>query len=267
MRYFGGLLKWIKRRGLKVSIFFIGILFFLLNLYILFYTNLILSVISTGKTLYSTGIYESDTIFGLHGKPNSKGYIFFPGGDSIPVLLNSIGERISMQSQGEKSFKRKILFIGDSFTFGDANYFEESFPYLISKGLEMQLVNSSMVGYGYTQYLMKIKNKISSDDFNTIAIQISPYSAERSINGFLPAFSKIPTPFFCINQQDSIVIHPALYKTNFFEIINKVGISQFSDKKYSLKLFWNFYTQIGFPLYLSQIRNEFMIFLKLRFKL
>ncbi|HUH75699.1 MAG TPA: hypothetical protein VLZ75_14990 [Chitinophagales bacterium] len=262
MRYFSVFFKWIKRRGLKAVIFFIGVLFLLLNIYIVVYSNIILSVISKGKTLYSTGIYKSDIVFGLKGKANSNGFIFFPGGDSIPVSLNNKGERVGFQSKGEESYKSKILFIGDSFTFGDANYFEESFPYLISKGLEMQLINASMVGYGYSQYLIKIKNEILNEKINTIAIQVSPYSAERSINGFLPAFSKIPTPFFCLNQNDSIIIHPALYESNLFKIINHVGISQFSDKVNSPKLFWEFYSKVGFPIYSNQIKSELRVLLK-----
>lgn len=262
MRYFSGLIKWLKSRGLKVAIFLIVGMFLLLNIYIGIYAHIILSVISKGETMYSTGIYESNLNYGLQGKANSNGYIFFPGGDSIPVSLNNKGERISMQSDEEESPKRKILFIGDSFTFGDANYFEDAFPYLISHGLDMKMVNSSMVGYGYAQYLLKIKNKIRGEKFNTIAIQLSPHSVERSINGFLPAFSKIPTPFFCLNQQDSIIIHPALYKTNLFDVINHTGISQYSDKEYTLKLFWDFYKKIGFPVYLNQIKKELRVSLK-----
>lgn len=246
--------------NIKILTILLFVLVFLYLLYTLLFSYIMLNHINKGKTLYSSGIYKSDPVLGIVGKQNSKGYIFFPGGDSIPVYTNGNGNRcLGLNNKIEKP--GGILFIGDSFTFGDANEYANSFPVIISDSLKMPLTNASMVGYGLTQYLLLIEKLLKENLPEIIAIQISPYSASRAISGRLPAFVKIPTPLL-EKKDNSYYINKPEYETNLFSLVEKVDMNVFKSERMTASLFLKFYFQIGLPLYSYEILNEGYSFFK-----
>ncbi|MCZ2393618.1 MAG: hypothetical protein LC105_07180 [Chitinophagales bacterium] len=220
----------------------------------------IYNIISKGEIKFIYGVFEGSKIYGISGIPDSKGFMVFPGGDSIPIFINKDGKRVTGNNSDSNNLNDKILFIGDSYTFGDANFYEDSFPYLIAKKKNLNLVNASMVGYGYVQFLLNIEKEIKKNNYKIIAIQLAPYSVERAVNRYLPAIGKIPTPFFCRDNNDSIIIHHPFYETAFFKIMGQKKSEKYLNHQFSMITLLDFYIRIGVPLYFSELKNEIMTY-------
>lgn len=222
----------------------------------LFKSLKIYNFIKKDLIIHSIEAYESDSRMGLVAKKKSIGYIIFPGGDSIPIFTNEYGNRVGSTKLNDTiNIKKKVLFLGDSFTFGDANFYENSFPYLISKKLNHQLINASMVGYSYVHYQIMLDSLITSHSPDLICIQISPYSSDRSISGYLNAYVKIPTPFY-YNKNNRTFIHNPLYQSSIFDIFKKNDINTYKSKKKSFLNFIKFTYHFSFPLFSHELINE-----------
>jgi hypothetical protein len=78
-----------------------------------------------------------------------------------PIFSNSLGFRDSAPREVELSTngKRRLLFIGDSFTFGSAVKWENTFIDLVGKGLgdSFEVLNAGVTSYSTMIYYHKIK--------------------------------------------------------------------------------------------------------------
>lgn len=85
----------------------------------------------------------------------------------VPVKINEEGARIPLQYQYiEKKSDPAVIFIGDSFTFGDESPAEESFPEIFyqiicKKNGSGKIKNFGVCGYGPKKYAILAKRKLN----------------------------------------------------------------------------------------------------------
>ena len=83
-----------------------------------------------------------------------SGYPHFAGTkDGIPVRTNSLGYRDLEPDEAEDDRKTAVLFLGDSFTWGDEVHVEERFTSLL-EGPSIRAINKAIIGYGTGQSLL-----------------------------------------------------------------------------------------------------------------
>jgi len=86
------------------------------------------------------------------------------------------------------SMAKKILFIGDSFTFGNEVDDDQAFAYLIGKALPgVQTINMGVPGYGIGQAMLKFEEKGLSHEPDIIVFGIHPPNVQRALLSFFAA--------------------------------------------------------------------------------
>ena len=106
------------------------------------------------------GLFLSDPVRGQRFSPNYDGW--FAG---VPVHINNLGFRDPRDyplPKGPRTFR--IVFLGDSVTFGHGSVYEHSYPYLLERKLrqwrpdvDWQVWNLAVPGYNTSQELAHLK--------------------------------------------------------------------------------------------------------------
>ncbi len=113
-----------------------------------------------------------DPVLGHVNRPNVRAHVRAPE-FKVEYVVDSRGFRANtIQDSDERSeAATKILLIGDSFTFGAANHYEEIWPVRLSKlmkkdGSNVEIVNAGVAGYNTAQqalFLERIFDDIRPD--------------------------------------------------------------------------------------------------------
>lgn len=101
--------------------------------------------------------YEADQDVLAAIAPNQDGFIYLSDGSRAPkARINELGLRGASLAEASE---RRVLFLGDSFTFGSGVREEESFVSLIDGALgeEVTAVNGGHPGYGIYQMEIKLQ--------------------------------------------------------------------------------------------------------------
>lgn len=107
------------------------------------------------------GSFDPET--GWSYNPSTSYYGVYNG---IEHHFDSRGNRVKSANLKQDSEKHKIVFIGDSVTFGTGLSYEDSFASQIENllrqdhGLEIETINLGVQGYGTDQSLIKLKQQI-----------------------------------------------------------------------------------------------------------
>lgn len=165
------------------------------------------------------GLWQFDDILGHRGVPNANGaYLYFLGDSikgQIPVSFDSSGYRIVPDSLKLTSEKLD-LYLGCSCTFGDYVEAEDTFPYLTSKRLDHNYVNAAASAYGLGQMYYLAHKLISSNAFEYVFIQMSPWLVDRGMNLNGPIFSGCrPFPYFRA-VGDTFQLNPPAFRTSIY---------------------------------------------------
>ncbi len=116
------------------------------------------------------------------------------GETSYPMYTNSLGFRDSAPRQvANKSAKKRIVMIGDSFTEGLGLPYSQTFVGLLAKTMEPQnteIFNAAVVSYSPKLYYLKIKFLLEEQRFSfdrlIVFIDISDIQNEISYRAFTP---------------------------------------------------------------------------------
>jgi hypothetical protein len=144
----------------------------------------------TGEGRWYLRTVQYHPVLGWSGYPN-----FVETNDGIRYQTNSLGYRDREPVESEDGQKLRVLFLGDSFTWGDEVRLEERFTSLVeaSCGLHcdrlppIQAINKGIIGYGtaqsFLQYLLTRKEHrfevvvlglFTGNDLNDNAVVDSP---------------------------------------------------------------------------------------------
>ncbi len=106
---------------------------------------------------------QIDSILGWKPRSNcsSDGNVGSDGVTKISYTTNSLGARGNQEIPFAKKNKMRILFIGDSFTWGEDVQDSETFPALLQNklGNDFEVVNLGVHGYGLGQSLLRLETE------------------------------------------------------------------------------------------------------------
>lgn len=162
--------------------------------------------VDSGKA-WSSGLFQSDPKTGYSLSKNFDGYKVFYD-QRIPVKTDSYGTRIS--SQPRKNGKGIVLFLGDSFTFGDSVRAENAFPELVARRLDMTAYNAGTPSFGAAQMIIQAERLIPALKPDIVVAQYSPWIPYRSQSPLMETrLGQVPQPY--ISDHDGInIVYPAL---------------------------------------------------------
>jgi tetratricopeptide (TPR) repeat protein len=190
--------------------------------------------------------FQEDDTLGFKFLPNARAFHTFPVGDKIPAAFDNNGFRIPLSGASpDRPRKTGILFLGDSFTYGDACYAEETFPYLVSKATGLSYINAGVCGYGLAHILILAENLIPRYKPDFVVVQYSPWLVSLGTNMFVPVDrGSMPSPYFA-EKNSSYVLAPPVYKSQVVNIDSEKIRSLYRGK--FLKFFFN--KGVAFYLY------------------
>ncbi len=108
--------------------------------------------------------YIIATDYGIRGNQPNVEYQHKTSEYKVHFKLNSKGIRSNHEIPYKKSNKKRILLLGDSFGMGYGVELENSFSedasrYLIEKGIDNEVINLSVSGYGNAEELIALKHE------------------------------------------------------------------------------------------------------------
>ncbi len=195
---------------MKLITFFFLAIFFIISLFI---TEFYLKHIGLGHPIS----YDSDLMYGYAPKENQRKIRL----KSSTVTINESGLRST--TSWIKSKKKKILFIGDSITYG-GSYIDdkEIFSHLVCKKLtEFTCGNAGVNAYGVINMVLRLKYDERISDANVVVITLAP-------GDFYRDYADSNTAHFYLNENN--FFFPGIAEAISF-IATKYDLNKYISKK------------------------------------
>lgn len=186
-------------------------------------------------------VFQADERYGYFPKSDSAAFFSIRHSERVPLVFDKHGFRVPVRKwQVDRPYEGGILFLGCSFTLGDAVAAEKTFPYLVGKELNSRGMNAGMSGGGLCQMVMRARETIPRFKPKVVVVQYSHWLPRRSMRYYRPTeYGKTPGPFY-YESGDGINIHPPVFTTINFDV---------PIAKYARKGLWPFTWNVGLPLY------------------
>ena len=166
------------------------------------------------------------------------------------ISINKFKFRNNYAEQPIKKLEGKILFSGDSFTFGDGVNDENTFPSVFQKISGRKVINSGVPGYGIDQMYLRSLYIIQNYKISDLFFCFIPDDINRCNNS---TFHKVHKPYFVLDGDSTKLI--TINYTDFFNnnnfnlsIFHKTGgYSLVIDKimRIFFTEFWSYDIQIS----------------------
>jgi hypothetical protein len=248
----------IKRRSfLKEFAFqvFLFAFFFCLIYFgvVVFRTAKLYTHVKTDPHAWLGELYRADSELGIAPIPNTKGFMVFPDGEKIPVVLDADGFRISSETRDLPALPSKpvVLALGDSFTFGAYVPSEKTFTYQAARKLNGVALNAGVCGVNLAHMLIVAERYIPRYKPDYVIVQFSPWLARRSLLPLAPYRGALPVPFFVKSNTGTFEIHKPVFKSKIFNISTDL----YRHSPSGIADFLSFFARIGWPLYLYDDLN------------
>lgn len=140
-----------------------------------------------------------DPVLGMKLLPNANGAFLIPKGEPIAFRHDSEGLRArpDMKPSPQGAEHPKVLFLGDSFTYGSLVAAEDTFASKSAEKLGGEAVNAGVPGYSLAQMLLQAEELIPKYKPDYVVVQYSPWLVSRSLSGFAQdGYGMIMAPFF-----------------------------------------------------------------------
>ena len=178
-------MNWIKIAIINLFVFILLLLFLEISMrvvwtsYSCFIKNCDLSRISK-FSIYEDfiendiGISKYSSDLGYIPNPGFIGNIEASGWENKYVSINDKGFRDNghVFKKGELDTKRKILAVGDSFTFGDQVNDQETWPACVEKETKRATLNGGVFGYGVAQAVKRASITVKDETIDTLILSI-----------------------------------------------------------------------------------------------
>ena len=174
---------------------FILLLVFLYSAFSLFRAGFSYHMVSAAQQGWSDGLTRGDRLLGHALSRNTSGHeIFYDR--RIAVSTNTYGMRVEPSNRRDDGLGRKVLFLGDSFTFGAAVEAKHTFPQLVASDKGLSVFNAAVPSYGVAHLVLQAETLIPSVKPDMVVVQYSPWLIQRSMSPFMETrFSEIPQPY------------------------------------------------------------------------
>lgn len=144
---------------------------------------------------------------------NAHGKMRLSDGQSVPTYHDSDGLRaLPGVKRGFSGAKHpRILFIGDSFTYGDFTPYQDTFVYRVAEKLGGESINGGVNGYGLAQMVLRARELIPAYKPDYVIVQYSPWLVTRAMSAFGPSYLPIhiPVPYFHDGVEQQEIALPA----------------------------------------------------------
>ena len=156
------------------------------------------------------------------------------------------GFRVPVEDTATESNGRPlVLTLGCSFTYGDAVYARDTYPYLVGQGLKGTTKNAGCCSCGLSQMLILARKLIPSHKPDYLIVQYSPWLVIRARDPFTPTYGgKSPAPYFY--DDEGVALHPPVFSTN----ITNFPIERYRSTPKSIIDFISFLWNAGFPQFI-----------------
>jgi hypothetical protein len=207
-------------------------------------TELIYDYVKSNQRRLGGKIHKADLELGFAPIPNSQGSDIFPIGPDIPTRYDANGFRVPLEDQQPASERHPlILTLGCSYTFGDATYAEDTYPYLVGQYLGGATKNGGVCSYGLAQMIMLGRRLVPTYKPDYLIVQYSPWLVSRATYPFAPStFGKVPTPYFY--KKDGLALHRPVFQTIIFDL----SIDRYRASPTGRSDFISFLWNVGLPL-------------------
>jgi len=193
---------------------------------------------------WSGRVHQYDGQLGFAPIPGATGFHVFPVGPDIPMRYGKDGFRVSADEPAHEHCRPLFLFLGCSYTYGDACRFEDTFPYLVEKHFGGTALNAGVCGYGLTQMQILAQRLVPRYRPEFVIVQYSDWLVNRATREFSPTyFLKIPYPYYT-DSGDGFAIAPPVYRTAGFD----KDISLYRKTPAGIADFLSFMTTVAVPL-------------------
>jgi hypothetical protein len=167
--------------------------------------------------------HVADQELGYKPLENARAFHVFPIGKPIPMAYDKDGFRVPMSDTNKNNVPGKvdILFLGCSFTYGDACYADSTFAHLTSRVLNMSYINAGVCGYGLEHMFIRSKILIKKYRPKYVVFQYSDWLVKRALSPYAPVYiGRLPTPYFS-NRNGEIKLNKPYFKTQVFDMDKK----------------------------------------------
>lgn len=200
--------------------------------------------IKTNQRGWKGHVQAADAELGFAPIPNSEGAHVFPIGPDIPMRYDEDGFRAPMKVGVASRPRPLILALGCSFTYGDASYAEDTYPYLVGQSLKGTSKNAGVCAYGLSEILLVAKKLVPIHKPDYLLVQYSTWLVTRAQDPFAPShFGRLPVPFF-YEKDHRLALHPPVFLTKIWEL----PVDRYRNTPVSWIDALSFYWNVGLPL-------------------
>jgi hypothetical protein len=197
-----------------------------------------------------TGAYhQADDEIGHTQIPNSRAFRTFTMGPSVPVVCDQDGFRVPLTDTLKVNTPNDvdILFLGCSFTYGDACHADSIFAHLVGEELEFKYINAGVCAYGLSEMMVVANKLIPKYKPKYTIIQHSPWIVPRAMELYGPAYyGSLPHAYFSKTESGSYQVNAPIFKSQIFDL-DPIAIR----KKYNDR-FVKFTWDVIIPFYLKE---------------
>ena len=180
--------KFSKKKRTLFCLFYIVILSILFVGSIVHRTRSLYSNIKTSQRGWSGKVHKTDAELGFAPIPDSQGAEVFPIGPEIPMRFDKDGFRIPVLDGSASSTRLSprplVLTLGCSFTYGAANYAEDTYPYLVGQYLGGTTKNAGVCSYGLAQMMILARRLVPIYQPNYLIVQIFSLAYSKGSKSF-----------------------------------------------------------------------------------
>ena len=214
--------------------------------YTVFRSIEIYSYIKSSKRGWQGKVFKTDTELGFAHVPDVQGLHVFPVGPPIPMRFDKNGFRVPVgDTPAESNGRPLVLALGCSFTYGDAVYARDTYPYLVGQALRGTTKNAGCCSCGLSQMLILAGRLIPSHKPDYLIVQYSPWLISRSLSPFAPTYGgKSPGPYFY--GDEGLALHPPVFLTN----LANLPLESYRNTPKSIIDFISFLWNAGLPQFI-----------------
>jgi hypothetical protein len=200
-------------------------------------------------------VFIPDPVLGYRVVPGARAEWLYPNGRSILLRIDERGFRIpednlavATRNPGPGPTGGKILFLGDSFLFGQGVECQDTAPYLTGQIMGWESLNASSLGYSLAGILLQARELIPRYRPDVVVVQWIDELRDRAQDYFAPMVCRhVPVPFF-VDGGSGIEIHPPV----FAPPSRFLSYSKFTRTRVSAGDFARFFVEIALPLAMAE---------------
>ncbi len=242
------------------ALYFSGVIVFMVTLiwYVIWLearsSELYAAVVNENGRGWKGRTHQPDDTLGSKPVPGAMGFHTFPVGPDIPMKYNEYGFRVPVSEPFGIDYSKGVdlLFLGCSFTYGDACLAEQTFPYLTALEDNLTYINAGVGSYGLSQMYLLAQRLIPKYKPRYVVVQYSPWLVDRATSLRAPTYyGSLFVPYF--TDEDEVKIQKPLARTQIFNIDRDLLRTIYKDH------YLKFFLRIGVPFYIRESVFEFKI--------